>query len=217
SVLNSATYTPKPLTADLSEPLVRSEVFRTAFKTSIVPGELAQWTAIGAIGDFILQPGEQPDAVRADVDMVQFQADEGTTIDLSVSASVVGSPLNPRVRLFDSLGNELARASTATQFDVSLTHTFAKSGTYYFGISNSGINEYSPLLASGRSSSGPTGQYRVTLDLTPRFNRSVSGNRLQLDGISDLVVGPNSNIRIDGAYRTIDSSNISVNILQNMT
>ena len=217
AVLNAATYTPKSLSGDLSEPQTRSEVFRTAIKSAIVPAELARWTATGAIGDIILQPGEQPDAVRADVDMVQFQADEGTTIDLTVSASVVGSPLNPRVRLFDSLGNELARASTATQFDVSLTHTIAKSGTYYFGISNSGINEYSPLLASGRSSSGPTGQYQVTLDLTPRFNRSVSGNRLQLDGISDLVVGPTSNIRIDGAYRTTDSSNVSVNILQNMT
>ena len=31
------------------------------------------------------------------------------------------------------------------------------------------------------------------------------------------MVGPNSNIRIDGAYRTSDSSNVSVNILQNMT
>ena len=217
AVLNATTYTPKSLSANLSEPLVRSEVFRTAFKSTIVPGELSQWTATGAIGDWVLLPGEQPDAVRADVDLVQFQADEGTTIDLAVSASAVNSPLNPRVRLFDSLGNELARASTATQFDVSLTHTFAKSGTYYFGISNSGINEYSPLLASGRFSSGPTGQYQVTLDVTPRFNRSVLGNRVQLDGISDLVVGPNSNIRIDGAYRTSDSSNVSVNILQNMT
>jgi hypothetical protein len=133
SAINAATYTPKSLSADLSEPIVRSEIIRTAFKTSIVPGELTQWIATGAIGDIVLQPGEQPDAVRADVDMVQFQADEGTTIDLAVSASALNSPLNPRVRLFDSLGNELARASTATQFDVSLTHTFAKSGTYYFG------------------------------------------------------------------------------------
>jgi len=217
AALNAATYVPKSLTGDLSEPLVRSEVFRTAFKTSIVPGELTQWTGTGAIGDLILGPNEQPDAVRADVDMVQFQADEGTTIDLAVSASAVGSPLNPRVRLFDSLGNELARASTATQFDVSLTHTFTKSGTYYFGISNSGINEYSPLIASGRSSSGPTGQYEVTLDITPRFNRSTLGNRLQLDGVSDLVVAPTSNIRVDGAYRTTSSSNVGVNILQNMT
>ncbi|MFM8570667.1 MAG: GEVED domain-containing protein [Pirellula sp.] len=217
AAVNSATYTPKSLTADLTDLADRSEIFRTAVKTAIVPAELTQWIAKGAIGDIVLQPGEQPDAVRADVDMVQFQADEGTTIDLAVSASALNSPLNPRVRLFDSLGNELARASTATQFDVSLTHTFAKSGTYYFGISNSAINEYSPLLASGRSSSGSTGQYQVTLDITPRFNRSVSGNRLQLDGISDLTVGPNSNIRVDGAYRASNSSNVAVNILQSMT
>ena len=215
--LNATTYVPKALSANVSEPQARSEVFRTAVTTTIVAGELTRWTATGAIGDFVLQPGEQPDAVRADVDMIEFQADEGTTIDLAVSASLVGSPLNPRVRLFDSLGNELARASTATQFDVALSHTFAKSGTYYFGISNSGINEYSPLLASGRTSSGPTGQYQVTLDISPRFNPSLNGNRLQLDGVSDLVVGPNSNIRTDGAYRSTNGSNVSVNILQNMT
>ena len=108
-------------------------------------------------------------------------------------------------------------ATTATQFDVSLNYTFTKAGTYYFGVSNSGINDYNPLIAGGRTSSGSTGQYEVTLDLAPRFNTSVIGNRLQIDGANDLTIGSNSNIQLDGKYGVSNASNVPLIIRQTMT
>ncbi len=215
--LESATYTPKDLTIDLAEPNTRSETFRTALRTQLLPGELTRLTGVGAIGDIVLQPGELPDAVRADVDMIELQLDAGTQIDVALSSSAVGSGLNPRIRLFDSQGVELARASTATLLDVSLGYTVTTSGSYYLGISNSSINEYNPFIAAGRTSSGSTGLYELTVDVTPRMNLSTNGNRLQLDGVSDASVSLASNIRVDGSYGISNSSNISVNVLQTMT
>jgi len=217
AALESATYTPKDVTPDLAEPNTRTEVFRTAIRPQVRPGELTRVSGVGAIGDIVLQPGEVADAVRADVDMIQFQLDAGTQFDAEVSASVVASGLNPRIRLFDSLGNELARASTATLLDVNLSYTISTSGTYYLGISNSSINEYNPLIAAGRTSSGTTGLYQLTVDITPRMNLSTIGNRLQLDGVSDASVAIGSNIRVDGAYGLGSTSNVTVNVLQTMT
>jgi parallel beta-helix repeat protein len=217
AALSSTTFVPKDISLNLTDPATRSEVFRTAIRSQVRPGELTRATGLGAIGDIDLQPGEIPDVVRADVDMVQIQLDAGTQLDIEVSASAVASGLNPRVRLFDALGNELARASTATLQDVNLSYTTTTAGTYYLGISNSSISEYNPFIAAGRTSSGTTGLYQLTVDVTPRTNFSAIGNRLQLDGNTDATVESGSSIRVDGAFGTSNSSNIATNILQTMS
>lgn len=69
----------------------------------------------------------------ADVDSFQFHAEAGQRVVFEIAAQRIGSPVQPRLALFDESGKELARTVVACPDidpDVRLVHTFARSANY---------------------------------------------------------------------------------------
>jgi parallel beta-helix repeat protein len=218
AVINAATFPAQAINLSVSpEPATRNEIIATATPINNVPGVRTRVVANGAIGDITAGPNEDVETPRRDVDMLRVNLEAGSTLNIRVSASEVGSSVNPRIRLFDSVGNQIARTVQNLGLDVELTATISVAGEYYIGISNTEINNYNPNVEEGRASVGATGLYRMTMDITPRTSVSVVDNRLQLFGLGAGTLTAGSRIQSEGAPGLTQSGNVQVQILQTMT
>lgn len=216
--VQAATFLAQPIALTLTpEASLRNETLSRATPTNVLPGVRMQVTGEGAIGDIVAGPGEDTETPRRDVDMLQMRLSAGSTVTVRVSASAVASTVNPRVRLFDSVGNELARTTQNIGLDVELTYTVGDAGDYFVGISNTEINNYNPNVQEGRFSAGATGRYRLTMDVVPDTVTSAVDNRLQLFGFNNINVNATSQIRRDGSVGLTNALNVPVYILQTMT
>ncbi len=213
--INAATYTKPTQTADLADPALGSDTLSRALSIGI-NGEPMIVTANGVIGD---NPSITDITLAdTDVDLVSMQLDAGTTIVAKASSTVVNSTLDPYIRLFDSFGTQItANNDFGGSRDSQITFTVPKSGTYYLGISGSTNSRYNPSVAGSGSSGGSTGFYRLTVDVTPRFNVSIVNNRVQLDGVKDVAVPANSAVQVEGKLGLSNSTNLPINIQQSMT
>ncbi|MFN6162612.1 MAG: GEVED domain-containing protein [Planctomycetota bacterium] len=217
AAINAATLPSQLINLTLSpEPSNRNEIINTATPVNNVAGVRTRVEADGAIGDIVAGPGEDAETFRRDVDMLRVNAEAGTTLNIRVSAKPL-SQLNPRIRLFDAFGNEIARTTQNLGSSVALIATVSRAGEYFVGISNTDITNYNPILESGRSSVGLTGQYGLTMDIAPNTSITVIDNRLQLVGLSPVVLSADSRIQSQGAPGVSNSSNVPVQILQTMT
>lgn len=213
AAINAATF-PKPTsTANLADPAGGSDVLTRAISIGVTGGAMTV-TADGAIGD---NPTLSTNFDR-DIDLIGITAEAGSRIVIDASATVLGSPLDPYLRLFDATGTEiLANNDFGGIRDSRLTFNVATSGRYYIGVSGSTNTRYYPAVANSGINGGSTGQYRLTVDVTPRFNASVVDNRIQLDGAETVSVPANSPITLDGSYGVNGVQNTPVYILQTMT
>jgi parallel beta-helix repeat protein len=207
AALNSATYeySVSTLNPPLSpEPSTRNEVIASATPIGNIPGVRTRITSVGVIGDIVPGTGENADTPRRDVDMLRVTLEAGSALKVKVDAGAVSSMLNPRVRVFDASGKEIAKTIQSLGLDVELNVTVVDAGEYFIGISNTELSDsYNPNVEEGRSSVGATGLYQLTLEITPRVSMSVVDNRLQLRGLTPIALSTTgSQIQLEGRKGT---------------
>ena len=149
-----------------------------------------------------------------DVDFFRAQLTVGATARFTLSPQPTTPPtaFTPIVRVFNSTGVEIAtnRVGTDTTFVV------PADGIYYFGVSTSVNNGYSPLAQSGATPNGEGGRYLFTLDIANDIVATVTGNRVQLAGGASATVPVGSSIRVDGATG-VGIGNVPVFVNASMT
>ena len=102
--------------------------------------------------------------VNSDVDIYQFQLNAGDGIILDIDASEFGSNLDPILRLFDGLGNELAVNDDSSGLDSLIGFAASTTGDYYVGVSSFANFEYDPISGGG-SDGGSTGNYELNFSI----------------------------------------------------
>lgn len=154
----------QPMTVDFADSIGSAPVF---FGNASLAGEI----------------GDGPWGGR-DVDLYGFQATAGGRLSADVDARSLagGSTLDSYLRVFDSLGREMAfNDDSGGSLDSFVSVFLPSSGTYYVGVSGFGNTGYDPRWAeSGQF--GSTGRYVLTVTLldsvvplpTPTF-RSTTG------------------------------------------
>ena len=107
-----------------------------------------------------------------DVDLYQFQANAGEDVILDLDANESGSSLDGRLRLFDSLGNEIGNnddrpaPGEASSLDAFLSFTPSSSANYYVGVSSVGNSDYDPNVVSDElSTQAVVGEYVLEISL----------------------------------------------------
>ena len=138
---------PEPPTESPALPPVSAEepneTVATALSLSLFDGKAR---AAGTIGD--------GDHGLADVDLFAVTLGGGDTIRIDVDARTLAPPswLDSYLRLFDSLGNELAENDDDDgSFDSRIEFTTDHAGTYYIGVSAYGNSSYDPFEAGSGS------------------------------------------------------------------
>ncbi len=214
AAVNSAVFTKPRQTINLDGPprVDVSDVLNRATKIE-VPGSSASLGAVsftvtgGSINDNPLLTGVNDDR---DVDLFSLNLEAGSTVVLATTSSTLDSYL----RLFDASGNELAGGNNGVnQLDSNITFTVASSGLYYVGVSGAGNPRYSPSVFNSGTNGGSKGRYELAIDVTPRRNFSILGNRIQLDGATSVSV-VNSPIILEGGAGLNDPSNVPIYIQQ---
>jgi GEVED domain/Dockerin type I domain/Bacterial pre-peptidase C-terminal domain len=214
AVISNAAYPKASQTANLSDPAGGSDVLSRALSIGVTGGAV-RVTAIGAIGD-------NPNLVSAadrDIDLFRLNLDAGTQIVLTASSTTVpGSQLDPYLRLFDESGTEIAANNDFGGVrDSRISFTIPKSGRYFVGVSGSANSRYNPNVVNSGANGGSQGQYELSVDVTPRLNFSVVGNRIQVDGASSITLPANSPLTLEGKSGLNNGTNVPVYILQNMS
>ncbi len=106
------------------------------------------------------------DGGTADVDLYKFTALAGES--LYVSSSTMASPVRTRLRLFDSVGNEINGYSYVGTSLVELGYEFTQDGDYYIGVSGNPNLAYNPVNGNN-AITGYVGAYTFFVGLTPKF------------------------------------------------
>ncbi len=172
-------------------------------------------TSSGIVGDSVIvigngvigDNGSLPVAGQ-DVDMVRLELDIGATVTVSADASA-GSTLDSFLRVFNldglPLTNQFGFPIQNDNFQGSnnarVTFTAPYSGFYYVGVSGTGNAGYSAVV-TGRATTGSTGPYTLTLDVTRNLNPIQSENRLQLEGAKNISRPTGSQIVVQGQVGT---------------
>ena len=112
-----------------------------------------------------------------DVDLYRFQLERGEGVTFDISAASEDADLDSYLRLFDSLGNQLAfdndddnNIAGDSNFDSLLRFAVDTSGEYYLGVSSDGKTDYDPI--EGYNNFSPTtgtttGSYTLAIDRSP--------------------------------------------------
>ena len=214
TVISTAAY-PKPnQTANLADPAGGSDVLNRALSIG-VSGGAVRVTGLGAIGD-------NPNLFSApdrDIDLVRLNLEAGSNVVLIASSTTIpGSLLDPYLRLFDESGREIASNNDfGGTRDSKITFTVPKTGRYFLGVSGSANTRYNPNVANSGANGGSQGQYELTVDVSPRLNFSVVGNRIQADGATSVTLPANSPLSLIGKPGLNDGTNVPVYILQTMS
>ncbi len=213
TAINASTFTKPTSTVNLTDPAGGSDTLNRSIAIGVT-GTPIKVTGIGAIGD-------NPTLVAnfdRDIDLTTVNLEAGTTIDIIASATAVNSPLDPYLRLFDASGRQLAANNdSGGSRDSKISFTVQDAGRYYIGVSASTNTRYNPAVAGTGSNGGSTGQYQLSIDVTPRFNASVVENRLQLDNGDGVALLQNSAISLSGSRGVPTFGNVPVYIRQTMT
>ena len=120
--------------------------------------------------------------------------------------------------MFDESGSEIASNNDfGGTRDSKITFTVPKTGRYFLGVSGSANTRYNPNVANSGANGGSQGQYELTVDVSPRLNFSVVGNRIQADGATSVTLPANSPLSLIGKPGLNDGTNVPVYILQTMS
>ncbi len=215
AVISTATY-PKPnQTANLADPSGGSDTIDKALPIGVIGGAI-RVTGVGAIGD---NPNLLT-GVDRDIDLFQLNLEAGSSVVLTAASTTVagGSSLDPFLRLFDASGNEVASNNDfGGTRDSRILFNVPKSGRFYLGVSGSSNTRYNPNVANSGAIGGSQGPYDLTVDVSPRLNFSIVGNRIQADGAGAITLPVNSPLSLIGQSGLSNSSNVPVYIQQSMT
>lgn len=178
---NNTNYDPLSGNGDTLGGLHSTGDYRLTVQTPAAPANdpddaLSEAVSLGAITS---TPVSNSDMISpdVDVDMWRFTVTAGQVVDFDIDTALNGpGGLGSYLRLFNSLGQQLALNDNAAApgegtigFDAYLRYTFASSGTYYLGVSNSNNTLYNPNSGSGDLSGGTdaTGAYQLTVQAVP--------------------------------------------------
>lgn len=123
------------------------------------------------LGDFTTSNariGDNPSKIGAnadrDVDLYVFNGRAGVPVQFRVDASIIGSTLNPYIRIFDpATGRQLAADdNSGPGNDALVVFTPQLTQTYIVGVSASGNQAYTIGNVNSSSAGGSTGTYRLT-------------------------------------------------------
>ncbi len=132
--------------------------------------QLAEAASLGAATTTLSASGTIN--IATDVDLVKFTVSAGQRLEFDVD-NANGSTVNSFLRIFDASGQQIAMNDNAAATgetlgtEAFLAQTFATSGTYYAGISNTGNRSYVATTGAGdtSSSTAATGDYSLTISL----------------------------------------------------
>jgi GEVED domain/Dockerin type I domain/Bacterial pre-peptidase C-terminal domain len=160
--------------------------------------------------------GDNPDLAATpdrDVDMLSMRVTRGTQVTISTATTSIGSSLDPLLRVFDSAGRELQRNDDfgATK-DSQLVFIAPADGTYYVGVSASGNSNYNAAVFGSGNPGASQGLYDLTFDVVKPLAATLSANRIQLSGASNVVVAPNTTVTVEGS-----ASNSGIPVYVNLT
>ncbi len=102
--------------------------------------------------------------VDSDVDIYQFQINQGDAITLDINAAELGTGLDPILRVFDRDGNQLAVNDDSNGLDSFITFIPNATDTYYVGVSSFANFDYDPINGGG-DNGGSTGTYDLKLNI----------------------------------------------------
>ncbi len=169
---------------------------RLALDSGLAPGSTGVFTATGQIGDNL--------ATRSldDIDFIKFDLDTGDGVQVRLPSADTSLAL----RLFNENGVEL---QNNTGFfgggTPSIDFTAFEPGTYFVGISTSSNTSYDPLTglsqfqAGGGANTGVIGSYEVEITTGgSRLTTVLSGNRLNMQGLSDVLQPAVPTLFVDG-------------------
>ncbi|XZE21695.1 GEVED domain-containing protein [Pirellulaceae bacterium SH449] len=213
--LSNATFTRPTFNINLADPAGGSDTLDRALSVGI-NGEGGIYRGIGAIGD---NPNLAATPDR-DIDLVRMNLQAGSQVVVRASATEVTppSPLDPYLRIFDSVGRQLfANNDFGGSRDSQITFTVPADGVYFIGVSGSTNVNYNPNVAGSGTAGGSQGQYQLTVDVTPRLNISIAENRIQLDGARSVVLPTGSSLRLTGGNGLNDTTAVPVYVTQTMT
>ena len=146
----------------------------------------------------------------ADLDIYQVELNTGETIGFDLDTAG-DSRLDTFVKVFDSLGNELAAnddgaaADENSSLDSYIEFTALTADNYYFGVSSFGNFSYDPVAGSNNFSNSignTTGNYDLNINLVNSVN-AIAGTEMadNLNGTpeADLISGLAGNDALAGA------------------
>ncbi len=143
--------------------------------TGLGPGA-SQGVYVGAIGDGLY--------LDKDVDLFSFHADAGSYVNLVTDMALGGQSADTMLRLFDGAGHPLASDDDSGRSRYSrIFYRVPTTGTYYVGVSGYQNDRYDPTRA-GSAVSGQTGDYVLTIGISPRRPQDDYDG----DGVTDPVV-----------------------------
>ncbi|MEB3360002.1 MAG: DVUA0089 family protein [Synechococcales bacterium] len=163
-----------PAQSSLTGPTTESNDSLTqAIHTRLNPNNPGTISLTGRIGDNL----DRDAGLDVDFYVVQLAAGDRLTLDIDANES--GSSLDSGLRLFDAMGNEIARSDDsaapddeALSLDSYLDFTATTAGNYYVAVSGFDNLDYNPF-APGSGTPGSTGDYQLTLSL---FTRAAESN-----------------------------------------
>ena len=150
---------------------------------------------------------------QADVDIYQFQLNQGDTVSLDIDAAILDSGLDSVLQLFDESGNAIVNNDDGvvdeetSSVDSAIEFTAATSGTYYVGVSSFANFDYDAIAGGNNFSNNfgsTTGDYDLTINVTNSINAIDGTNESEiLTGTAqpDLIDGKAGNDTISGAAR----------------
>lgn len=118
-------------------------------------------------------------ADNRDIDLYQFQLNQGDTITLDLDAAILDTELDSVLRVFDSSGTELANNDDGTaqnessSSDSLIEFTATTDGEYYLGVSSFANFNYDPLNGSTNFSNDiglSSGDYDLTITISAEIS-----------------------------------------------
>jgi hypothetical protein len=109
-----------------------------------------------------------------DVDLYKFTTSKkNQRVQFDIDTTV-GAPLDSALRLFDHAGNEIAFSDDGAatfepvvRADSAIDYTFAKTGTYFIGVSASGNDQYNTISGFGDKNASTKGKYKLIVTKLP--------------------------------------------------
>lgn len=137
-----------------------------------------------------------------DVDMYRFTVSAGQVVNFDIDTLTNGpGGLGSYLRLFNSTGQQLAfndNASAPSEgavgFDAYLQYTFATTGTYYIGVSNSYNATYDPTTGNADTAGGlnSIGDYLLIVQTAPIPAEDLDDAIAEAPSIGQVTTNPNT-------------------------
>lgn len=156
-----------------------------------------------------------------DVDIYEFPLVAGDTVTLDINASILGTGLDPILRLFDSDGDELAVNDDSFGLDSFISFTADTTDDYFVGVSGFSNFDYDPL--NGRNNLPifddgeffSSGDYELIISTFNTINGTSGADNLRGTNRADLISGFGGNDTLSGGRQNDNISGNAGNDLLN--